>query len=380
MSLRSLVLAIPNKGRLCDATIDFLEKCSLFVRRESTRQYQAKMTGLEDDIEVVFQRVHDIPRLVRDKRADLGITGLDIFCEKYRKDPESAKSELFSIFPDRIEPKERKIPGLPYGYCQLVIAVPDHWVDIASAHDLPEKAREIEKNTGHPMRVATEFRALTHAFLLDIGVSHFDIIDVHGAAEIAPRMGSAEIVVDLRSSGVTLMENRLKEIERGNILSSSGCLIASREQFMEKGSDGEKRRRLAKQFVDRIEAYLKARKFSLITANVEIAPMKNKVDYLTVLSEQLCADLEDYDIELLGRQGPTVAPVLNLPERIPGSAHIYSVSIQIESRNLERVIEILRKKTGRDILVSPITFVYDKEPEVYNLLKERLDIKDEDLW
>jgi ATP phosphoribosyltransferase len=324
------------------------------------------MKGLQGEIEVVFQRVRDIPRLLSEKAADLGITGLDVFCEKYS---ESTKGELFTIFPDEVDPKVKKIDGLPYGQCELVIAVPDHWVDVSSAHDLSEKAREIRDRNPHGMRVATEFRRLTTKFLLEMNVSHFDILEVHGAAESAPRMGAAEIVADLRSSGVTLAENRLKEVADGTIISSSACLIASKSRLS--GSDAEtvNRRMLAKQFIDRVEGYLKARKFCLVTANIE-------GDGLEDLRERLCADLDKSDIRLLGREGPTVAPVLHLFEKDTGSEHTYSVSIQIESRNLERVVEILRTKTGRDILVSPITFVYDIEPEAYHLLRNKLGIKD----
>lgn len=373
MSLDNLVLAIPNKGRLYEGTMDFLEKCSLSIRRDNERQYQAKMTGLEGDIDVVFQRVPDIPRLLRDNGADLGVTGLDVFSEKCG---ESTKDELCVVFPDEIDLDKRRICGLPYGHCELVIAVPDHWVDVSSAHDLPEKAIEIADRNSHPMRVATEFRRLTHKFLLDMNVSHFDIIDVHGAAESAPRMGSAEIVADLRSSGVTLMENRLKVVEDGTILSSSACVVASKKRLKGSDADTVKRRTLAKQFIDRVEAHLKATKFCLVTANIEVRHSEQgDYDYLEVVRRRLCEELEKSDIELLGREGPTVAPVLHLSEKNRGE-RTYSVSIQIKSQTLERVIEILRTKTGRDILVSPITFVYDTEPEAYDLLKSKLKIRE----
>lgn len=374
MSVDNLVLAIPNKGRLYEGTMAFLEKCSLSIRRDNERQYQAKMTGLECDIDVVFQRVPDIPRLLKDNGADLGITGLDVFSEKC---VESAKDELCAIFPDEIDRTKRNIHGLPYGHCELVIAVPDHWVDVSSAHDLPEKAIEIAERNSHPMRVATEFRRLTRKFLLDMNVAHFDIIDVHGAAESAPRMGSAEIVADLRSSGVTLMENRLKVVEDGTILSASACLVASKRRLKGKDADTVKRRTLAKQFIDRVEAHLKATKFCLVTANIEVQRSdQDNRGHLDAVRRRLCENLEEFDIGLLGREGPTVARVLHLSEKSREGEDTYSVSIQIESQTLERVIEILRKKTGRDILVSPITFVYDTEPEAYDLLKKKLNIKD----
>ena len=82
MNGKNLTIALPNKGRLYEETLKFLDKCALRVRRENERQYDAKMDGLADSIDVVFQRARDIPKVVGEGRIDLGINGFDFLWEK----------------------------------------------------------------------------------------------------------------------------------------------------------------------------------------------------------------------------------------------------------------------------------------------------------
>lgn len=365
MSKSYLTIALPNKGRLYSDTISFLEKCGLFVRRDNERQYQSKMRGIADGVEVVFQRARDIPKVVGEGRIDLGITGYDIFCEMGGEQ----SGNCFSIFPDS---KDELIPRLPFGSCSLVLAVPDHWVDIVSMSDLAELAIT-RKKENQILKVATEFPYLTQNHLYKWAVSYFETIEVYGAAESAPKMGSADLVADLKASGVTLTENRLKEIAGGEILKSSACFIASKAFTHEMKKKDSPKIKLTQQIIDRIDAHLNAKKYWLITANIGIIPNSDG-DHEQQLKKALTADLEKEQLKFLGQRGPTIASVLDLKEHNSSFdlPHFFSISIQVKSDELETAITILRNKTGRDILISPLAFVYDNEPKAYNTLVNKL--------
>ena len=364
--MSSLKIALPNKGRLCDGTITFLEKCAFSVRRDNVRQYQTEMSGIGNGIEVVFQRARDIPKLLREGGADLGITGFDIYWEMGGEE----SSGCWSVFPDQKEDALQNVQALPYGNCSLVIAVPDHWVDIVTISDLAELAISRKKENKILRVDVTEFKHLTQQFLFVKGISYFEIAEVYGAAESAPRMGSADFVADLKSSGVTLTENRLKEIAGGEIMKSGACLIASAENFRKERPHSEKLE-TARQLIERIEAHLSAKKYWLITANIKVPNSSNVERQELQLRDELTNELDEQEIRLLGQQGPTIAKVLPLSQD-HGDFNFFSVSIQVESQDLERVIVILRSKTGRDILVSPLSFVYDNESKAYKLLLQKL--------
>lgn len=318
-----LKIALPNKGRLYQDTISFLNACALNVIRDNERQYQSRMRGLFEDVEVVFQRALDIPKVIGQGRADLGITGLDIFCEMGEE-----ASGCVCVFPDEAFKEARQIPGLPYGACSLVLAVPDHWVDITSISDLAELAI-IRKKEGRMIRVATEFPHLTKNYLFQKGVSYFEIIEVSGAVESAPAMGSADIVSDLVSSGATLAENRLKLIEEGEIIKSQACLIASFS--LQKEERDSPKMLLLEHIIDRIEAHLNAKKYYLITANI-----KTQAD---VVNELSCAN------------------IINITNE--------SISIQVKCEDLEDIIFLLRKKGAQNILVSSCNFIYNNPGKAF---------------
>ena len=364
MNSEDFCIALPNKGRLSEQTINFLKECALYVKRDNQRQYQAKMKGLQGTVNVIFQRVRDIPKLLEDGKADLGITGYDVFCEAAGE----SRSKLLTVFPD--SPTDTTVPGLPFGSCDLVLAVPDHWADVTSLHDIIELAMN-RKREGRVLRVATEFPYLTRNFLLSKGISYFTIVDVYGAAERAPKMGSADLISDLKSSGVTLKENRLKTIEDGTILRSSACMIASKER-LSNGKGFEKRRQIAQAIVERIESHHLAKNYSLVTANL-IAP--GPIEHLR---ESLQQSLSEQDIGVLGQIGPTIAQVLPMKQREDDTEQVYSLSVQIEMDHLEQVIGILRKMTVLNVLVTPIDFVYGARSEAFACLRKKLKAKGND--
>ncbi|NYT19737.1 MAG: ATP phosphoribosyltransferase, partial [Methanosarcinales archaeon] len=182
-------IAIPNKGRLHDPTVELFKEAGLPVLGGSNRKLFAKTT--DPEITFLFARAADIPEYVQDGAADVGITGLDLISE--------TDSDVEILL------------DLKYGGADLVLAVPED-SEIASSKDL------------EGMRVATEFPGITARYFENMGVN-IDVVKVSGACEMTPHVGIADAIVDISSSGTTLTMNHLKMIEK--VFTSSIYLIAN---------------------------------------------------------------------------------------------------------------------------------------------------------
>ena len=183
-----LRLAVPNKGRLVEPTIQLLRDAGL-VFEEHDRSLVARVQNL--DLDILFVRTNDIIEFVGDGVADLGVTGVDLLVE--------ARAEL------------PRIRTLGYGRCRLAAAVP---ADTAY--------QSIEELAG--LRVATAHPNTTRRFFEERRIP-VDVIPISGAVEVAPRLGLAEAIVDLVSTGSTLVMNGLRPI--GDVLQSEAVLVAN---------------------------------------------------------------------------------------------------------------------------------------------------------
>lgn len=181
-------IAIPNKGRLNAPTVELLKRAG--IRIDSSR----KLVSRYKDIEVLFVRTQDIPELVQDGVANLGITGLDLVKEQ-RSD---VKVSL----------------RLGFGRTKLVVAVPKS-LKIKSVNDIKSG-----------MKVATEFPKLTSKYFKKLK-KKVEIVKVSGATEVTPYLGVADLIVDLVSTGITLELNNLRIID--TILESEAVLISSKK-------------------------------------------------------------------------------------------------------------------------------------------------------
>jgi len=177
-------IAVPNKGRLHEPTIDLLERAGLHLENGADRKLYADT--VDPDVTVLFARAADIPEYVSDGAADLGITGFDQVQE--------ARVDNVSELLD-----------LEFGRCRLVLAAPEDG-DIERLEDLAGKT------------VATEFPNITEDFFADTGVEP-DIVEVSGATELTPHVEMADAIVDITSTGTTLKMNRLAIVDE--VLSSS---------------------------------------------------------------------------------------------------------------------------------------------------------------
>ncbi|AEH35890.1 ATP phosphoribosyltransferase [Halopiger xanaduensis] len=200
-------IAVPNKGRLHEPTIDLLERAGLHLENGADRKLYADT--VDPDVSVLFARAADIPEYVADGAADLGITGYD----QVREARVDNVSELLD---------------LEFGRCRLVLAAPEDG-DIESVADL-------EGGT-----VATEFPNITADFFADTGVEP-DIVEVSGATELTPHVEMADAIVDITSTGTTLKMNRLAVVEE--VLASSVRLFG-REDVLEEPKVDEVRTALS---------------------------------------------------------------------------------------------------------------------------------------
>ena len=229
-----LRLIVPSDGSLHEDSLTFLQSCGLDVLRSNARQYTAEVPSLPG-VQVLFQRAADIPSKVDEGSADLGIVGLDRFHESHREG-----SAALVVVED-----------LAFGGANLVIAVPEAWVDVTAMADLADLSVEF-RQSGRELRVATKYASLVGRFLHRHGVYYFTLVQSSGALEAAPAIGFADIICDISATGATLRANGLKTLEDGTVFSSQACFIASRETL---GADAD-RLGLARVILERVETRL----------------------------------------------------------------------------------------------------------------------------
>ena len=214
-------IALPSKGHLYDGVVEILKTAGYKVRRASDRQYEAIIAG-HPRFHVVFMRPTDIVTQVEEGRCHLGVTGMDLFAER------AFEAEQSTVVDS----------DLGYGGCRLVVAVPESWIDVTHVIDLVDLTAEF-KDKGRTFRVSTKYPALTQAHFRKWGIYYYQLIDSDGALELHPTLGIADIIVDLTSSGITLKDNRLREIKGGTVLDSASCLIGHAPSLARMVDEGE---------------------------------------------------------------------------------------------------------------------------------------------
>ncbi len=203
-----LTLAIPSKGRLMEATAELLARSGFTIdRMGAERGYRGRLVGL-DGVEIAFLSASEIAQNLRDGKVDLGVTGQDLLHEKVAPDDTSVQILL----------------KLGFGPADVVVAVPECWLDVATMADLDEIAESFYERHGRRLRAATKYHNLTRRFFAEKGVTGYRIVESLGATEGAPAAGIAEIIVDITTTGSTLAANSLKILDDGVILKSSAVL------------------------------------------------------------------------------------------------------------------------------------------------------------
>jgi ATP phosphoribosyltransferase len=205
-----ITLAIPSKGRLMEATAALFEKAGFAISRSGTeRGYRGSLSGV-DGVEVAFQSAAEIARNLKEGKIDLGVTGEDLLRENIAED----------------DPSTEVLLRLGFGPANVVVAVPECWLDVASMADLDEVSENFYERHGRRLRVATKYGNLTRRFFAEKGVTGYRIVESAGATEGAPAAGIAEAIVDITTTGSTLSANHLKILDDGIILKSQAVLAA----------------------------------------------------------------------------------------------------------------------------------------------------------
>ena len=207
----ALLLAIPSKGRLQDEVEAALARASILVeKRGSERTYRGRVAGRED-IEVQFLSASEIARELAAGSVHAGITGEDLIRETVTE----ADRRIGIVAP------------LGFGEADVVVAVPDLWIDVWTMEDLDDVAAGFRARHGRRLRIATKYWNLTQSFFASHGIALYRIVESLGATEGAPAAGAADAVVDITTTGSTLAANHLKILEDGVILRSEANLALS---------------------------------------------------------------------------------------------------------------------------------------------------------
>ena len=213
MSAPILTLGIPSKGRLMESTAELFAKAGLPIERVGNdRGYRGRLAGIEG-IEVAYLSASEIAGQLRDGKISLGVTGEDLLRENIPPTDDCAGVALRLVF----------------GPANVVVAVPECWLDVAAMADLEEVAEQFYRNHGRRIRVATKYVHLTRRWFAAHGVTGYRIVDSSGATEGAPAAGLAELIVDITTTGSTLKANHLRILDDGIILESCAVLAARRE-------------------------------------------------------------------------------------------------------------------------------------------------------
>ncbi|MGI6851059.1 ATP phosphoribosyltransferase [Mesorhizobium sp. 1B3] len=210
----SITLALPSKGRLKEQALELLAKAGLPVELPGDdRKYRARIAG-RPDIDVAFLSASEIAGELGQGAVDLGITGEDLLRETI------ADWEVRTCIAAR----------LGFGRADVVVAVPEVWFDVDTMTDLDDVAADFRLRHGRRLRIATKYWRLTQQFFSHKhGIQVYRIVESLGATEGAPATGSADVIVDITTTGSTLRANHLKILSDGVILESQACLVASRK-------------------------------------------------------------------------------------------------------------------------------------------------------
>lgn len=279
---RRLRLAIPNKGRLVEPTVRLLRDAGLVFEADD-RALVARVQNF--DLDILFVRTNDIVEFVNDGVAELGVTGLDLVAESGADVPLVRK--------------------LGYGRCRLTLAVPD---------DSPFRAAEDLAG----LRVATSHMSLTKRFFAERAIP-VDVIPVSGAAEVAPRLGLAEAIVDLVSTGSTMVVNGLRPVEE--VFASEAVLLANKAALAERPD-----------VIDSINTMLSA----------TLAARDRKYLMMNAPKSKL-SELEDL---LPGLESPSIIPLAH-----EGMIAIHSV---VEADQVWSLLPRLKAAGASGILILPI--------------------------
>lgn len=213
----TIKLGVPSKGRLMEKTFEWFAARGITLQRTgSEREYAGAVEGIEG-VSLILLSAGEIPRELAAGRIHLGVTGTDLAQEK------------LALWDQLVAPVEE----LAFGHADLIIAVPQAWIDVDTLDDLDAAASAFRDKHGFRLRIATKYHRLVREFLRSTGVADYALVDSQGATEGTIKNETAEAIADITSSGETLRANHLKILSDGLILRSQATLWRSRMAEMD---------------------------------------------------------------------------------------------------------------------------------------------------
>ena len=212
MNKNIIKIWLPSKGRLIHDTINIFKKNKLNIYSERGERDLFGYIKKISNIKIIYLHAREIIEQISLGNIDVGISGYDLFKE----------NEI------NVQNKILINKKYNYGNANLVLAIPDLWIDVQTLLDLDEVADEFKKNKKRLLRVATKYPNLTRQFLYSKGITQFQLVKSLGSTEVAPFTGTAEIISDITSTGATLKANSLRILKDGEILKSQACLMISK--------------------------------------------------------------------------------------------------------------------------------------------------------
>jgi ATP phosphoribosyltransferase len=319
------IIAVPAKGRLQENAEGFFARAGLdLVKPRGARDYRGSIADLPA-VGVAYLSAAEIVEVLAHGSVHFGVTGEDLVRELI---PDADQSVVF-------------IDDLGFGHANVVVAVPQAWIDVRSMADLDDVATAFRLRHDRKMRVATKYVNLTRNFFAAHGIADYRIVESSGATEGAPAAGSAELIVDITTTGATLAANALKVIDDGVILRSQANLVAARRAAWNAAE-----RETARIVLDRIAAQKRARAFREVRARFAHCD-----DALLAEAKQRFAVETPFG-------GPTSSGMLTLhcpPNHVHGLA------------------TLLREKGADNVAVVELDYVFSRANALYARLEAGLD-------
>jgi ATP phosphoribosyltransferase len=326
--MSTFVLAVPSKGRLQENAEAFFARAGLnLVKPRGVRDYRGTVAGMPA-IEVAYLSASDITAQLGQGAVHFGVTGED---------------QVRDLILDA-DTRVVFLSELGFGEANVVVAVPQAWIDVRTMADLDDVATAFRIAHGRKMRVATKYMNLTRAFFAKNGIIDYRIVESLGATEGAPAAGTAELIVDITTTGATLAANGLKVLDDGIMLRSQANLIAA------KGATwGTSERKTARLILDRIAAQSRARAYREVRTR---APAINQA----VLDEAKAR------FNVVSPFGPPTSSGMLTLHCPPGEVHALA--------------SFLREKGAETVTVADIDYVFSRESPLYDKLEAGLGSSD----
>lgn len=319
-----LIIGIPSKGRLQENAHAFFKRAGIsLVQPRGGREYRGTIPEI-DGAEVAYLSASEIAGNLAQGAIHFGVTGEDLVRE---------------TMPDA-DSRVLMVDGLGFGFANVVVAVPQAWIDVRTMQDLDDVATAFHARRGKRMRVATKYVNLTRTFFAKHGIADYRIVESAGATEGAPATGAAEMIVDITTTGSTLAANALKVVDDGVILRSQANLVASLSAHW-----GEGERAAARVLLDRIAAERTAR------TTREVRSRFREAD------AEMVAEAKGRFGALAPLGGPTSSGMLTLlcP---PDTVHELAI--------------FLRQKGAETVMVAAPEYIFARENPLYDALKAKI--------